>query len=108
MITLKQTRSGSQALPVLVQPGTLWTSIPRVSVEYQVSEATVIEDSKRRSALTAINAVLVLARSMAHEGKSAEVAKVLTLADHDFISHARQDVPKLLGEVDRLRHELGR
>jgi hypothetical protein len=26
-----------------------------------------------------------------------------TTADHDFIAHARQDVPRLISEIDRLR-----
>ncbi|WP_426733188.1 hypothetical protein [Myxococcus faecalis] len=42
----------------------------------------MIADSKRRNALTAINAVLVLARSMAYEGKSSEVASVLDVAEY--------------------------
>jgi hypothetical protein len=29
-----------------------------------------------------------------------------TVADQDFIAHARQDVPRLLDEVERLRQEL--
>ena len=27
------------------------------------------------------------------------------IADHDFIAHARQDIPRLLEEIDRLRRE---
>lgn len=42
----------------------------------------MIADSKKRNALAAINAVLVLARSMAHEGKSREVAEVLDVAEY--------------------------
>jgi hypothetical protein len=30
-----------------------------------------------------------------------------TVADYDFIAHARQDVPKLLEEIERLRTLLG-
>ena len=30
-----------------------------------------------------------------------------TKADQDFIAHARQDVPRLLAEVERLRRQLG-
>jgi hypothetical protein len=30
-----------------------------------------------------------------------------TAADQDFIAHARQDVPRLVAEVWRLRHALG-
>jgi len=29
-----------------------------------------------------------------------------TVADQDFIAHARQDVPKLLAEIERLRSEV--
>jgi hypothetical protein len=29
-----------------------------------------------------------------------------TEADYDFIAHARQDIPRLLQEIDRLRREL--
>lgn len=42
----------------------------------------MIADSKTRNALAAINAVLVLARSMAYEGKSNEVASVLDVAEY--------------------------
>jgi len=42
----------------------------------------VIDADKQRSALAAINAVLILARSLAYEGKSAEVAKVLDVAEY--------------------------
>jgi len=30
-----------------------------------------------------------------------------TVADQDFIAHAREDIPILLGEIDRLRSLLG-
>ncbi|MBR0831797.1 hypothetical protein JQ612_01230 [Bradyrhizobium manausense] len=26
-----------------------------------------------------------------------------TIADHDFIAHARQDIPRLIAEIERLR-----
>ena len=42
----------------------------------------MIADSKRRNALNAINAVLVLARSMAYEGKSSDVAAILDVAEY--------------------------
>lgn len=29
-----------------------------------------------------------------------------TTADQDFIAHARQDIPRLLAEIERLRREL--
>lgn len=31
-----------------------------------------------------------------------------TVADQDFIAHARQDIPKLLHEIERLKAELSR
>ena len=31
-----------------------------------------------------------------------------TVADQDFIAHARQDIPKLIAEVERLRNLLAR
>lgn len=34
-------------------------------------------------------------------------SNAVTDADHDFIAHARQDVPRLLTEVRRLRDLLG-
>ncbi|HYQ45205.1 MAG TPA: hypothetical protein VER11_24630 [Polyangiaceae bacterium] len=37
---------------------------------------------KQRSALAAINAVLVLARSLAYDGKSVELADVLDVAEY--------------------------
>ena len=37
---------------------------------------------KQRNALAAINAVLVLARSLAYEGKSSELADVLDVAEY--------------------------
>ena len=30
-----------------------------------------------------------------------------TTADQDFVAHARQDVPRLLDEIERLRAQLG-
>lgn len=30
-----------------------------------------------------------------------------TVADQDFIAHARQDIPRLLDEISRLRHQSG-
>ncbi len=30
-----------------------------------------------------------------------------TIADHDFIAHARQDIPLLLDEIETLRAKLG-
>ena len=38
-------------------------------------------------------------------GEDIELAGA-TIADQDFIAHARQDVPRLLEEVQRLRHSL--
>lgn len=31
-----------------------------------------------------------------------------TVADQDFIAHARQDIPRLLGEIERLRAQVRR
>ena len=31
-----------------------------------------------------------------------------TVADQDFIAHAKQDAPRLIAEVRRLRHLVGR
>ena len=31
-----------------------------------------------------------------------------TIADQDFIAHARQDIPRLVAEVKRLRNQLGK
>lgn len=42
----------------------------------------MITPDKQENALAAINAVLVLARSLAREGKSAEVADVLDVAEY--------------------------
>jgi len=42
----------------------------------------VIATDKYRGALSAINAVLVLARSLAYEGKAAELADVLDVAEY--------------------------
>jgi hypothetical protein len=42
----------------------------------------MIDANKQRNALAAINAVLVLARSLAHDGKSSEVAEVLDVAEY--------------------------
>ncbi|WP_043432498.1 hypothetical protein [Cystobacter fuscus] len=42
----------------------------------------MISNLKSRNALSAINAVLVLARSMAHEGRSGDVAAVLDVAEY--------------------------
>lgn len=42
----------------------------------------MIAPEKQRSGLAAINAVLVLARSLAYEGKSSEVADVLDVAEY--------------------------
>lgn len=42
----------------------------------------MIEPSKQSNALAAINAVLVLARQLAYEGKSSEVAEVLDTAEY--------------------------
>ena len=37
-------------------------------------------------------------------GESIELTGA-TIADHDFIAHARQDIPKLLEEIERLKAE---
>ena len=42
----------------------------------------MVETEKQRNALSAINAVLVLARRLAHEGKSAELVDVLDVAEY--------------------------
>jgi hypothetical protein len=42
----------------------------------------MIASDKHDNALTAINAVLVLARSLAHEGRGSEVAEVLDVAEY--------------------------
>jgi hypothetical protein len=42
----------------------------------------MITPDKQRNALAAINAVLVLARSLAYEGSSADVAEVLDVAEY--------------------------
>jgi hypothetical protein len=42
----------------------------------------VIEASRQRNALVAINAILVLARHLAYEGKCLDVADVLDLAEY--------------------------
>jgi hypothetical protein len=42
----------------------------------------MIASAKQRGALAAINAVLVLARSLAYEGKSTELADVLDVAEY--------------------------
>ncbi len=41
----------------------------------------MISPQKDRNALSALNAVLVLARALAHDGKAAEVAEVLDVAE---------------------------
>jgi hypothetical protein len=38
-------------------------------------------------------------------GKDIEVAGI-AMADQDFIAHARQDIPKLLNEIERLKRLL--
>jgi len=42
----------------------------------------MVTRERERGALSAINAVLVLARSLAYEGKSAELADVLDIAEY--------------------------
>jgi hypothetical protein len=42
----------------------------------------MVDAHKQRGALAAINAILVLARALAYEGKSAEVAQVLDVAEY--------------------------
>jgi len=42
----------------------------------------MVADEKHRGALAAINAVLVLARSLAYQGKSVELADVLDVAEY--------------------------
>lgn len=42
----------------------------------------MIDPQKEKNALAAINAVLVLARALAYEGKSPEVAEVLDVAEY--------------------------
>jgi hypothetical protein len=42
----------------------------------------MVDAQKQKNALAAINAVLVLARALAYEGKSAEVAEVLDVAEY--------------------------
>jgi hypothetical protein len=42
----------------------------------------MVADDKQRGALQAINAILVLCRSLAHEGKSAELAVILDVAEY--------------------------
>ena len=39
-----------------------------------------------------------------NRGEDIELAGA-TVADYDFIAHARQDVPRLLAEIERLRHQ---
>jgi len=40
-----------------------------------------------------------------HRGEDIELAGATT-ADQDFIAHARQDVPRLLAEIQRLKEKL--
>ncbi len=42
----------------------------------------MIESGKQENALTAINVVLVLARHLAHQGKTADVVQVLDTAEY--------------------------
>jgi hypothetical protein len=42
----------------------------------------MIDDDKQKPALRAINAVLVLARSLAYDGNAAAVARVLDVAEY--------------------------
>jgi len=51
----------------------------------------MIAPQKQNNALAAINAVLVLARSLAYEGSSSDVAEVLDVAEY---------LPKLMLETD--------
>jgi hypothetical protein len=38
-------------------------------------------------------------------GEDIELSAGATVADHDFIAHARQDIPRLLAELARLRRQ---
>ena len=40
-----------------------------------------------------------------HRGEDIELSGA-TVADQDFIAHARQDVPRLIAEVRRLQRQL--
>jgi hypothetical protein len=42
------------------------------------------------------------------EGNGVVIAEVSCGTDAEFIAHAREDVPKLLGEIERLRADQGR
>jgi len=42
----------------------------------------MIDGQKQRNALAAINAVMILARALAYDGKSAEVAEVLDIGEY--------------------------
>ena len=49
----------------------------------------------------------IMVGSSAARGADIELSGA-TVADQDFIAHARQDVPRLLDEVERLRAQLRR
>lgn len=40
-------------------------------------------------------------------GEDFELSGGGTVADQDFIAHARQDIPRLLAEIERLRRNAG-
>ncbi|WP_241757950.1 hypothetical protein [Myxococcus landrumensis] len=74
----------------------------------------MIAEAKKRSALKAINAVLVLARSMAYEGKSDEVATVLDVAEYlpllmlEPVDRTEEFRGQLLDLAQRFPHSHGR
>jgi hypothetical protein len=66
---------------------------PRSSTEAEdARSANMITADKQRGALRALNAVLVLARALAYDGLSADVAEVLDVAEYlPLLMLARED-----------------